>query len=272
MKKLQYLFLVPLATLLAGNASATTLIDQTFDGVANDTGPAFQLIENGFNASTGSFNSTNGTITLGNENLSAVGINSSSLVDVSTYTSFTATFDISSGSSDYTDRPGAGDNGWFLGIVSGANATETDGAGLFNKGPDPLGLGYVVGSDNYNDHRIIQTGATNGSTVVDDSAGTAPTVASVDDGFTMSLTVNDDGTYSMTSIGLSTEINATGSIDGTYADLVSGGIGLYTTFQGDASEVFVVDSATLTAVPEPSTFALLAGMLGFTWVMLRRRS
>lgn len=262
--------------LLAGHASATTLIDNNFDGVANDTGPAFQLIENEFSGSSGSFNSSDGTITVGDDDLSAVGINNVSLVDVSTYTSFTATFDIASGSSDYTDRPGGGDNGWFLGIVSGTNATATGGAGLFNKNPDPLALGYVVGSDNYGDHRIIQTdssaGASNGDTVVDVSAGTAPTTASVDDGFTMSLTVNDDGTYSMTSIGLSTEINATGSIDGTYADLVSGGIGFYTTFQGDANEVFVVDSATLTAVPEPSTFALLAGMVGFMWVTLRRRA
>lgn len=37
-----------------------------------------------------------------------------------------------------------------------------------------------------------------------------------------------------------------------------------------SGDFFNVDS--LTVVPEPGTFSLIAGMLGFTWVMLRRRA
>ena len=38
------------------------------------------------------------------------------------------------------------------------------------------------------------------------------------------------------------------------------------------ASVFDVSGGSLSLVPEPSSFALLAGMLGLTWVMLRRRS
>jgi hypothetical protein len=48
----------------------------------------------------------------------------------------------------------------------------------------------------------------------------------------------------------------------TWAQATSGGTQIWD---------FTGDTLTLVAIPEPSTFALLAGMLGFTWVMLRRR-
>lgn len=39
----------------------------------------------------------------------------------------------------------------------------------------------------------------------------------------------------------------------------------------DSGNYFAVDEVNLTVVPEPSSFALLAGCFGLTWVMLRRR-
>ena len=41
---------------------------------------------------------------------------------------------------------------------------------------------------------------------------------------------------------------------------------------GAGGAVSFVNGFELTVVPEPSSFALLAGMFGLTWVMLRRRS
>jgi len=43
---------------------------------------------------------------------------------------------------------------------------------------------------------------------------------------------------------------------------------------GGTNNIFIDDiqiTGTATVVPEPSSFALLAGCFGLTWVMLRRR-
>lgn len=66
----------------------------------------------------------------------------------------------------------------------------------------------------------------------------------------------------------SNEVVNVGSIDVSSAtNLVVG----FTYSHNGASDFFNVDSLAVSAVPEPSAYALLAGLLGLAWVALSRR-
>jgi hypothetical protein len=98
------------------------------------------------------------------------------------------------------------------------------------------------------DMDFVGTGAAGGTTVMSGNFGTYTTAVSGMLAYTINVTTTDaldDVTLSMG--------NAAGS-GGSGAGFFSG---------------YTVEE---TVVPEPSAFALLAGMFGLTWVMLRRRS
>jgi len=55
------------------------------------------------------------------------------------------------------------------------------------------------------------------------------------------------------------------------ATAIAAGQNLGILFEGGGTAYPLIDDVSLSVVPEPSSFALIAGFLGLSWVMLRRR-
>ena len=277
-------FLASAVVMLSNNVFGTIIIQNNFDGVADDIGPAFQLLSNGAGGATGTFDPSTGVISTGTgtsgNNTGASGINNTSLATIPVgTTSFTVEYVIDSFANAATIRS----NGFFLGVATDAGATVTTGDGLFNNTAASIGLNLLDppgGSPGVNEGRIAGDGASGGTTNLESI--TSPTFASVEDGFTFTLTVRDDNTYDAFTTGLSTDVsiindNLTGGSP-LFADFVSGGIGINSTTQGNGIDGgvgpsgFTVGSVTLSAVPEPSTSILVGLVSGLALFGRRRRS
>ncbi|GEM_PF-5722448 len=277
-------FLTCLAVCTRFPLGATLLIDNDF-GSGMDTGPGFQEINNAFSSPSGnigSADSSTGVISRGG-NFNFVGFNTVSTVDVTTLaptaSGFTATFTVS-GTSNF-DPTRVDSNGMFFGIVSGTNATSSAGSGIWAN--DPHAFGYVSSSDNFGDHLVRQdqqAGGNNNSQNNTAILSTAPDSASFADGFTLSISLFDDDTWTISSTGLSTNLNQSGSLDSgvfSYSDIASD-VGLFVGFQNSNNSNgsapsdttggnLTIDRISLVAIPEPSTLLMtLMACIGLVFV------
>ncbi|MCH7228096.1 hypothetical protein [Haloferula sp. A504] len=251
------------ALLFTVPAGAATLLSNDFGGGA-DIGPGFQQLYNG--QGTASADPATGTITTTGVDNAAIGLNTSGTVDASAAPGFTIEWVVSSFTGDsFNDGSGSRVrfNGWFFGVTTD---TGSGGTSLWNNTGEAVGI-LMDGGNSYTDWSFVQRtgGSLDSNTALN---GSQPTVASFNDGFTVSLTINDDNTWSASSTGLSNNISSSGSLAaGTYAT-IAGSLVANTTIQG-TQVGYVIDSVTLTTIPEPTTATLFGGLLVLT--LLRRR-
>ena len=101
------------------------------------------------------------------------------------------------------------------------------------------------------------------------SAGTWSAQAKAgEDGADWVLLGNGTGLTTIDSIIFAAKTPAIGSWGGGDTGTIYSGAA---TTAGTAGDYMLIDSITLTAVPEPSSYALIAGMLSFASIMVRRR-
>ena len=236
---------------------AQIVIMNNFDGDdTNDVGPAFQQLTNGVGEpdSPGTFDPATGVIINGMTSTNATGFNNPSLVMIDPATTgFTATFVVDSVVNTEFIRS----NGLFVGLVTDPEtgtsaATGTTGAALFNNN-QVGGLGLQFLDDN--SFRLARDGDNNannigGATINIEEADQAAFVASLEDGFTFTITVFDDNTIEAFTTGLSTDLavarTAIGNTDPDFDSFLTNGIGLNGSLQGGTGEM-TISEVTLEA-------------------------
>ena len=241
------------ALLAAGVAQASVILENDFGGAGVDIGPAFQDIRNaGSKKNSGSADPATGVVT-GTEKFTTSGLASDSPVDVTSVNGaagFTIEWVVESYSGNINDITL---NGWFFGVTSGASATHTtteeeDDGSLFYNVEEAIGI--VLYSGYHGNMQLYQRHDGGKATTALDA--TAPTKVSLEDGFTISLTVNNDNTWSASSTGLSTEINESGTLVGTSALYAYVADSLIANTSIQAIGRYTVDKVTVTAIVPPS--------------------
>jgi len=258
---------------LSQASASTLLIDNNFDGVADDIGPAFQQLTNGAAGGGGTADTDTGLINNGAGVTNATGFNNVSTVDVTSVPDsigFTVEFVIDS----VVNADNIQSNGFFLGVVSGTDATGTAGTSLFNNNPASVGVRFFQLSENAEFEFLEDPQGGGAVGIVETALGTTPTLASIEDGFSVFLTINADNSWSVTSTGLSADFNTNGTLSGTTTNYaaIADDLSLFTSAQGSNVDVNV-SSATLTAItiPEPTTSGLLA-LCSLSLLLRRKRA
>ena len=233
---------------------AQIVIMNNFDGDdTNDVGPAFQQLTKGVGEpdSPGTFDPATGVIINGMTSTNATGFNNVSLVMIDPATTeFTATFVVDSVVNTEFIRS----NGLFVGLVTDpetgtSSATGTTGSALFNNNlVGGLGLQFL----DDNSFRLVRDGDNNatsigGAAISIEEADQAAFVASLEDGFTFTITVFDDNTVEAFTTGLSTELDVArteiNNTDPNFDAFLMNGIGLSGSVQGGTTEMTISEVA-----------------------------
>ncbi|MEP4077266.1 sulfatase-like hydrolase/transferase [Haloferula sp.] len=242
-------FLCALSAVLSCTASAqTTLIDSSFDGSANDINGTFSIISNTqANGSGASWNQATGFVNRGTTNASTAGAVSTTTIDIPSLGSAPVILTV-----DYESASGfLGANGLFVGFQEadgGANA----GGELWNNLAPSFGL--VIDGGNRLGTYVVAPGGRSGTGAFQDSpAFGTTTLASLTDGFTVTLAVDASG-WEFTLTGLQTAAAAAISGgSGTWADLAfdfsdfTSGMRVAFTTQGNGGGSLDLASVTVTA-------------------------
>lgn len=251
-----------------GHANADViLIESNFDGAAS-TGPAFQFLSNNSGAAgvQSSGDPANGTLDTAGLNTSAAGFNNVSTVDATAVTNSNA-FTVEWVVDSILNSDNISFNGLFLGVVSGTDATGGGPGSLFNNNPAAVGIRLLNG-----DFQFVEDAQGNGAQTTTLLSQTSPTTATLEDGFTLSFTVNDDDTWTAFSSGLSTEFSAAGTLGGAttnYASIADD-LGASASVQGADIDLTIgsVSVTAINSVPEPSSILVLG--LGALALLQRR--
>lgn len=246
---------------------STTLIDVSFP-TGTGTNPTFLEIDNGVGANT--WTQATGVISTSTANNSAVGAASDTTTDFTALgsDSLVLTANVSSVTGTLIA------NGMFVGFQRRINGGT--GADLWNNLSTSFGMVIPGSATVGNGTRHVGAGGNAGAGRYQGSDYGIATLASIQDGFDVTLTVDSSG-WDLAIVGLETAGAA--AITGGSGTWGTGGINAFATFNTDmragasyqttaGAGDMTFSRITLTQVPEPSTFALVGlAALG----LLRRR-
>ena len=176
-----------------------------------DLGPGFVQMDNLNLSAEVNPNNTDGSSGLISFTRSAgnpvVGICSTAAIDLSDEDGFKVVWKVK----NTVDAISPVYNGLFFG-VQGVRGMMNDSTSLWNNVPS-FGVSlYASGGDFSNAFDVVYCNGSSKGTVYQ---AAAPTKVSIADGFTIELTVNSDATWTVSTTGLSSEVNANGTLEGT---------------------------------------------------------
>lgn len=170
-------------------------------------------------------------------------------------TSFTFSYDFSVIGSTWTDTGSS----FYGGIGNG------DGSELLDR---QLGIGFYLTGDFADDTSVTLRAGNDGNPNAFDDVVTTLTRADANADWAADFSF----TYTIATGAIDYSVNDTVIGTGTYTGAIGG---VWFKAEGVSNVAphpgYLIDDVLLTAVPEPGAYALIAGMLGMVYVMVRRR-